>query len=122
MRKWKGIPALVPAVFLLAFLCLTGCGGQKQNTYDPLTATALFDRISADWKYGEPAYAYLKFLQEHLSHRTAGSDQEKNTAQFLVMALKATGYSREQIQLQHFTFDQDPSLPMETEPLTDQLW
>lgn len=108
-------------VALSIALCLTGCSTPKEERLDSQAATALFDQVSANETYGTPAYSYLEFLQEHLSHRTAGSDREKDTAQFLVMALKAMGYSQEQIQLQHFPFDQDPSVPIEIEPLTDQL-
>lgn len=114
-------PALWCIVFLCIALCLTGCSTPKEERFDSQAATALFNQVSANETYGEPAYSYLEFLQEHLSHRIAGSDREKDTAQFLVMALKAMGYSQEQIQLQHFPFDQDPSLPIEIEPLTDQL-
>lgn len=117
MSAKRRILALVVACALV----LAGCGGQKEEAFDPQAATALFEQVSAEDGYGEPAYAYLEFIQEHLSHRRAGSDREKDTARFLVMALEAMGYSREQIQLQHFAFDQDPSLPVETEPLTDQL-
>lgn len=109
------------ALVVACGLVLAGCGGQKEEAFDPQAATTLFEQVSAEDGYGEPAYAYLEFIQEHLSHRRAGSDREKDTARFLVMALEAMGYSREQIQLQHFAFDQDPSLPVEMEPLTDQL-
>ena len=111
--------ALLAAAALV--LTLGACTARQNHAQWQQPAQELFSQLAADAPYGENAWRYLEFIQQYLGHRTAGSEQEKDMAEFIVSALNAMGYSRENIWLQHFAFDQDPSLAVEPEPLTQEL-
>lgn len=113
--------AAILLIFCILFVSFSGCHFSKSDAPLDRQANELFQQLSADMDYGVASYSFLEFIQTHLDNRLAGSDQEKNMAKFIVQALQAMGYAQDQIKLQHFAFNQDPSLPLETPAPTESL-
>lgn len=59
--------------------------------------------------YGEISYTYLEYIQENLFSRTTGSQQEYNTAIFIINTLLEIGYNTKQIEIQYFKVNESTS-------------
>ncbi len=108
-------------LLMVISVLLNGCSFFSQDNSRNKQAEVLFSKLSVDSEYGENAYQYLEFIQDHLANREMGSEQEKNTAEFIVNALLYMGYTKENIKLQTFSINQEPSVSVEQNPLTNEF-
>lgn len=109
-RRWAAM--LCCAVLIV----LSGCAGVR----DRQAEQDLFDAVSPEADWGEAAVSYLEYLQGNLPRRTAGTNRELEAAAFLLDALRAMGYG-EEITIQPFLIQQDPSQPETVFPLSEEL-
>lgn len=73
----------------------------------------LTQEISESFKqenYGIQSYAFLKYIQENLPGRIAGTEKEKEMASFISAILLNGGYSEKDIKLN--SFDIEEGVPM----------
>ena len=81
-------------VFMVAPLC-------NAYAFDTEMATGIYFG-----DYGQPAYAYLQYIDKYLPDRYSdGGENTRQAQEWIVDQLKAAGYTDEQIVLQSFTFE-----------------
>jgi len=61
----------------------------------------------ADRKFGESAYGYVEFIQNHLAKRVAGTQREKDAADYILSELVKAGYGPDQLATQTFSFEEE---------------
>lgn len=63
--------------------------------------------ISAEIRFGEPAYQYVEYIQDHLGNRLAGTQREQDAANYILSELGKAGYTLEALEVQPFDFVND---------------
>lgn len=93
---------------------LSGCSDRHTATImENAKAFSLTHEISESLKqedYGMQSYTFLKYIQENLPGRIAGSEKEKEMASFISAILLNGGYSEKEIKLN--SFDIKEGVPM----------
>jgi len=89
-------------IYVLLLLCflpvLTACNRAVYNNPKNSTEEKTFEFNS----FGEDAYNYVKYFQNNLNERIAGTTAEKKSADYLISVLKKAGYKDSQIEIQSF--------------------
>lgn len=62
---------------------------------------------SVEIRFGETAYRYVEYIQNHLPSRTAGTQKEKDAADYILAELGKAGYTLDQLEVQPFDFIYD---------------
>lgn len=89
---------------------LSGCSDKHTAIImENAKAFSLTQEISESLKqedYGIQSYTFLKYIQEYLPGRIAGSEKEKEMASFISAILLNGGYSEKEIELKSFDIEE----------------
>lgn len=89
---------------------LSGCSDKHTaEIMESAKAFSLTQEISESLNqedYGIQSYAFLKYIQENLPGRIAGTEKEKEMASFIAAILLNGGYSEKDIKLNSFHIDE----------------
>lgn len=109
----KKICIIILSIVIVCSL-LSGCGDKHtaiimKNAKD-FTLTQEISESFKQENYGIQSYAFLKYIQENLPGRIAGTEKEKEMASFISAILLNGGYSEKDIKLN--SFDIEEGVPM----------
>ncbi len=101
----KKICIIILSIVIVCSL-LSGCGDKHtaiimKNAKD-FTLTQEISESFKQENYGIQSYAFLKYIQENLPGRIAGTEKEKEMASFISAILLNGGYSEKDIKIKFF--------------------
>ena len=119
----KKICIIILSIVIVCSL-LSGCGDKHtaiimKNAKD-FTLTQEISESFKQENYGIQSYAFLKYIQENLPGRIAGTEKEKEMASFISAILLNGGYSEKDIKLNSFDIEEgSPMMDTSVENIFD---
>lgn len=116
---------LCTIILSMSILCslLSGCSDKHTAIImDNAKALNFTQEISESLKqedYGIQSYTFLKYIQENLPGRIAGTEKEKEMASFISAILLNGGYSEKDIKIESFDIEVVPMMDVSIENVFD---